>query len=83
MLPQFPIICSFCAFSYLKVCAKIKELAEKVKVKAEEVDKALKEIIAKGITKIREIIEKIKEKLFPALEDEGMHIFSLLLYFYS
>merc|ERR1712212_75714 len=56
-----------------EVCAKVKELAEKAKVKAEEVKKVLKELIAKGVTKAKEIIKKIKEKLFPAFElDESM-----------
>merc|ERR1712226_1739177 len=52
------------------VCGKLKELAEKIKVKAAEVDKLLREIVAEGVTKAKEIIEKIREKLFPALEDE-------------
>ena len=65
-------------FSFsLKVCTKIKELAEKIKIKAAEVDKVLKEIIAKGITRLRDILHKLKEKLFPALNDEGMHSTSL------
>jgi len=51
-------------------CARLKELAAKIKIKAAEVDKVLKEIVAKGITKIHEIIQQIKEKLFPALNEE-------------
>ena len=31
----------------------------------------LRDIVAKGITKAKEIIEKIRQKLFPALDDEG------------
>merc|ERR1712226_1008108 len=52
------------------VCGKLKELAEKIKVKAAEVDKLLREIVAEGVTKAKEIIEKIRQKLFPALDDE-------------
>merc|ERR1712226_1178683 len=50
------------------ICAKLKDFAERVKVKAGEVDKVLREIVAKGITKAKEIIEKIREKLFPAMD---------------
>jgi len=52
------------------LCTKLKDLAEKIKVKAGEVDKVLRDLVAKGITKAKEIIEKIRQKLFPALEDE-------------
>jgi len=44
-----------------EACTKIHDIAEKLKIKIAEVDKVLKEIIAKGITKIKEIIKKIKE----------------------
>jgi len=50
-----------------KICDKIKELAAKFKVKAEQVEKYIKEIVAKGITSIHEIIRKIIDKFFPAV----------------
>merc|ERR1712141_461654 len=53
-----------------KACDKLREIAETLKIKAAEVTKMLKEIVAKGIVKAKEIIEKIKAKLFPALENE-------------
>merc|ERR1712168_1215013 len=53
-----------------KACDKLREIAQTLKIKAAEVTKMLKEIVAKGIVKAKEIIEKIKAKLFPALENE-------------
>merc|ERR1719447_272211 len=50
------------------VCAKIKEVAALMKVKMEKVMKIMKEIIAKGITKAKEIIEEIKKHFFPHME---------------
>merc|ERR1712168_566299 len=47
------------------VCAKIREVAGELKIKMDKVMKVMKEIIAKGITKAKEIIEKIKKHLFP------------------
>merc|ERR1711973_899154 len=47
------------------ICAKIKEVAATLKIKYAEVMKVMKEIIAKGITKAKEIIEKIKKHFFP------------------
>merc|ERR1712126_585593 len=55
-----------------EACTKIHDIAEKLKIKIAEVDKVLKEIIAKGITKIKEIIEKIKEHFH--LENEVFFI---------
>merc|ERR1711881_741796 len=52
------------------ICAKIKEVAAKLKIKMDEVMKVIKNIIAKGITKIKEIIEEIKKHFFPHLEGE-------------
>merc|ERR1719466_79784 len=43
------------------VCAKIREVAADLKIKMDKVMKVMKEIIAKGITKAKEIIEKIKK----------------------
>jgi propanediol dehydratase small subunit len=50
------------------VCTKIAEVAAKLKVKMSEVEQVMKEIIAKGITKIKEIIEELKKHFFPHLE---------------
>merc|ERR1712042_123854 len=47
------------------VCAKIREVAGELKIKMDKVMKVMKEIIAKGITKAKEIIEKIKKHFFP------------------
>merc|ERR1712168_343415 len=43
------------------VCAKIKEIAAKFKVDYQKVMKVIKDIIAKGITKVKEIIDEIKK----------------------
>merc|ERR1712126_646600 len=45
-----------------------KEIAAKVEVKAAEIDKVIKEIVAKGITKAKEIIHAIIDHFFPHLE---------------
>merc|ERR1719376_2049163 len=50
------------------VCAKIREVAAKLKVDFAKVMKVMKEIIAKGITKAKEIIEEIKKHFFPGQE---------------
>merc|ERR1719495_2930206 len=50
------------------VCAKIREVAAELKVKFAKVMKVMKEIIAKGISKAKEIIEEIKKHFFPTLE---------------
>merc|ERR1711936_914438 len=50
------------------VCAKIHEIAEKVKVDVKKVDEFIKKLVVKGITKIKEIIEKIKHHFFPDLK---------------
>merc|ERR1712243_306030 len=47
-------------------CTKIYEIAEKLKVKAAEIRQFLKELVAKGITKVKEIIEKIRKRFFPS-----------------
>merc|ERR1712141_364829 len=47
------------------ICDKIAEVAAKLKVKMAEVMKVIKGIIAKGITKAKEIIEEIKKHFFP------------------
>merc|ERR1711936_429709 len=52
------------------VCAKIKEIAAKFKVDYQKVMKVIKDIIAKGITKAKEIIDEIKKHFFPQLEGE-------------
>merc|ERR1719334_1521342 len=50
------------------VCAKMREVAKEPGVKFEKVMKVMKEIIAKGITKAKEIIEEIKKHFFPHAE---------------
>merc|ERR1719209_2197842 len=50
------------------VCDKIKEVAALMKVKMETVMKVMKEIIAKGITKAKEILDEIKKHFFPGNE---------------
>merc|ERR1719431_2416984 len=47
------------------VCAKIREVAADLKIKMDKVMKLIKEIVAKGITKAKEIIEYIKKHFFP------------------
>merc|ERR1712168_1553631 len=55
----------------VEMCEEIKELAAELKVRVAEVEKVLKELIAKGITKAKEIIEKVKKHFFPnALVEE-------------
>jgi predicted transcriptional regulator len=50
------------------MCAKIEEIAAKLKIQMAEVEKVIKEIVAKGITKIKAIIEELKKHFFPRLE---------------
>merc|ERR1711962_1910970 len=45
------------------VCAALKKAAEKLKVKAAEVDKIVREAVKKGITKAKEIIKIVKAKI--------------------
>merc|ERR1719495_1362230 len=47
------------------VCAKMREIAAELKVKFTKVMKVMKEIIAKGITQAKKIIEEIKKHFFP------------------
>merc|ERR1719431_1262217 len=54
------------------VCAKMREVAKELKVNFDKVMKVMKEIIAKGITKAKEIIEEIKKHFFPHSELENM-----------
>merc|ERR1712243_289774 len=50
-----------------KVCNKIYEIAEKLEVKAAEIREFLKELVAKGITKMKDIIEQLRKKFFPGV----------------
>merc|ERR1712142_385674 len=54
------------------VCTKMREVAKELKVNFDKVMKVMKEIIAKGITKAKEIIEEIKKHFFPHSELENM-----------
>merc|ERR1719361_193081 len=56
------------------ICDKIAEVAGKLKVKMAEVMKVIKEIIVKGITKAKEIIEEIKKHFFPGVEGELINV---------
>ena len=47
------------------VCAKIREVAGELKIKMDKVMKVMKDIIAKGVAKAKEIIEEIKKHFFP------------------
>merc|ERR1712212_686382 len=51
----------------------IREVAAVVHVKFEEVMKVIKEVIAKGITKAKEIIDEIKKHFFPTLEIDELN----------
>merc|ERR1719230_801760 len=46
-----------------QVCVALKKAAEKLKVKAAEVDKIVREAVKKGITKAKEIIKIVRAKL--------------------
>merc|ERR1712121_290581 len=50
------------------ICKRIREVAAELKIKMDKVMKVMKEIIAKGITKAKEIIDEIKKHFFPTLE---------------
>merc|ERR1712168_1354637 len=56
------------------VCAKIKEIAAKFKVDYQKVMKVIKEIIVKGYTKAKEIIDAIKKHFFPGVEGELINV---------
>merc|ERR1712178_44489 len=49
-----------------EMCQTLRELAETIKVKASQVDKTLRDLVAKGISKAKELLEKLRQKLFPA-----------------
>jgi len=53
-------------------CAKLKDLAKKFGIIASEVDKYIKEIVAKGVKKISEIIRQIIEHFFPHAEPQDL-----------
>ena len=44
-----------------------------MKVKAAVLDKYIKELVARGVSSLKELLHKIQEKLFPAL-NEGIRI---------
>merc|ERR1712002_709304 len=52
------------------VCAKIKDIAAKLKVKMAEIEVVMKKLIAQGITEMKKIIEEIKKHFFPDFEDD-------------
>merc|ERR1712062_464765 len=47
------------------ICAKIHEIAALIKVDAAKVDAFIRDLVVKGITKAKEIIEAIKKHFFP------------------
>ena len=55
------------------VCVLVKQLAASLKVKAAKVDQVIREIVARGISKVKEVLKVIKERLFPAISDEGRY----------
>merc|ERR1712121_366222 len=46
-----------------KICTKLREAAKKLKVKVEMIDKIIREAVAKGITKAKEIIKLVRQKI--------------------
>merc|ERR1719427_474858 len=52
-----------------QVCAALKKAAEKLKIKAAEVDKIVREAVQKGITKATEIAKIVREKLIELATD--------------
>merc|ERR1712121_596052 len=46
-----------------KICTKLREAAKKLKVKVEMIDKIVREAVAKGITKAKEIIKLVRQKI--------------------
>merc|ERR550532_3193908 len=52
------------------ICAKIHEIAALIKVDAAKVDAFIRDLVVKGITKAKEIIEEIKKHFFPGVEGE-------------
>ena len=63
-LSHYVKIKSVCIFRQ-QVCDTIVEVAKVIQVKASAVDHLIKEIVASGVTEVREIMRKIREKLFP------------------
>ena len=55
------------------VCVLVKQLAASLKVRVSKVDAAIREIVAKGISRMREIFRMLKERLFPAMSDKGRY----------
>ena len=47
------------------MCKRIREVAADLKIKMDKVMKVMKDIIAKGVAKAKEIIEEIKKHFFP------------------
>merc|ERR1711936_946848 len=46
-----------------QVCSKMREIAAKLKIKVEEVDRIIRELVAKKITEAKELIKHLREKL--------------------
>merc|ERR1711962_658253 len=56
-----------------EACAKIREVAALMKIKMDKVMAVIKDIIAKGIVKAKEIIDEIKKHFFPTLEIDELN----------
>merc|ERR1712193_73707 len=56
------------------ICAKIHEIAALIKVDAAKVDAFIRDLVVKGITKAKEIIEAIKHHFFPGVEGELINV---------
>merc|ERR1712243_61076 len=46
-----------------KTCADLRAAAEKLKVKVEEIDAIVRELVKEKITKAKEIIKRVREKI--------------------
>merc|ERR1719193_1007574 len=56
-----------------EACAKIREVAALMKIKMEKVIAVMKDIIAKGIVKAKEIIDEIKKHFFPTMDVDELN----------
>merc|ERR1712168_803723 len=52
------------------ICGEIHKIGKLIKVSAKKLDEFIKQLVVKGVTKIREIIDAIKHHFFPDLEGD-------------
>ena len=55
-------------YFFHQICAKLYKVAELVKVSAKQLDEFIKQVVVKGYTKAKEIIDFIKHHFFPDLK---------------